>query len=100
MSTLPRKATRANGGSRTTITGITQNSDDLPFGVSWHTAKNYTDGLNANQWAVKNVKGILVARTIEIPFAYSNGAQVYPDKMRQFGHGVARALKALAEGEE
>lgn len=75
-------------------------SDDLPFGVSWHTAKNYTDGLNANQWAAKNIKGILVARTIEIPFAYANGAQVYPGKMRQFGHGVARALKALAEGEE
>ena len=75
-------------------------SDDLPFGVSWHTAKNYTDGLNSNQWAVKNIKGILVARSIEIPFAYANGAQVYPGKMRQFGHGVARALKALAEGEE
>lgn len=77
-----------------------QTSDDLPFGTSWNSSNNYQDGLSATQWVYANIPGIKVARTTEIPFAYANGALVYPDKMRQFGHGVARALKAFVEGEQ
>jgi hypothetical protein len=75
-------------------------SDDLPYGVSWNADHNYTDGMNATGWALANIPGIKVSRTIEFPFAYSNDALVYPYKLRQFGHGMARALKAFAEGEE
>lgn len=77
-----------------------QTSDDLPFGTSWNSSNNYQDGLSATQWVYANIPGIKVARTTEIPFAYANGALVYPDKMRKFGHGVARALKAVVEGEQ
>lgn len=75
-------------------------SDNLPFGTSWNSSSNYQDGLNATQWVYANIQDIKVARTIEFPFAYSNGALVYPGKLRQFGHGIARTLKAFAQGEE
>ena len=76
-----------------------QQSDDLPFGVSWNSSKNYTDGYNVTNWAHFNIKNIEINRTIEFPFAYSNGELVYPDKLRKFGHGMARALKAYIDGE-
>ena len=75
-------------------------SDDLPFGVSWNTSNNFKDGLTAAQWVRENIKDVKVARTIEFPFAYANGEQVYPYKMRQYGHGMAKAIKAFAEGEQ
>ncbi|MBQ3026051.1 MAG: hypothetical protein IJD27_00825, partial [Alistipes sp.] len=76
-----------------------QQSDDLPFGVSWNSSKNYTDGYNVTNWAHFNIKNIEICRTIEFPFAYSNGELVYPDKLRKFGHGMARAIRAYVEGE-
>lgn len=74
-------------------------SDNMPYGVSWNSASNYTDGMNAVKWASDNIKDIEIARTIEFPFAYANGKLVYPDKMRKFGHGMARALRAYVEEE-
>lgn len=74
-------------------------TDNMPYGVSWNKGSNYTDGLNVVNWVATNIKGIEICRTFEIPFAYANGEQVYPDKMRQFGHGLARALKAYIDGE-
>ena len=72
-------------------------SDDLPFGVSWNTAKNYTDGKSSALWVSENIKSIQISRTIEIPFTHANGALVYPSNMREFGHGLARTLKAYVE---
>ncbi len=74
-------------------------TDNIGYGVSWNAPANYTDGLNVVDWVTANIKSIEIARTLEIPFAYANGKQVYPDKMRKFGHGLARALKAYIEGE-
>ncbi len=74
-------------------------TDNIGYGVSWNAPANYTDGLNVVDWVTANIKGIEIARTFEIPFAYANGKQVYPDKMRKFGHGLARALKAYIDGE-
>ena len=74
-------------------------SDDLPFGESWNTSANYSQGRTVAKWAADNIKDIEIARTIEFPFAYANGKLVYPDKMRKFGHGMARALKAYVETE-
>ena len=75
-------------------------SDNMPYGVSWNKDGNYADGLNVTGWVHNNIKSIEICRTFEIPFAYANGKLVYPDKMRKFGHGIARALKAYIEGEE
>lgn len=74
-----------------------RSSDDLPFGVSWNTSKNYSEGLSSRNWVTTSIKNIKIARTFEIPFTYANGAEVYPDKMRLFGHGIARALRAVVE---
>ena len=72
-------------------------SDDLPFGVDWNTAKNYTDGKSSAQWVSDNIKSISISRTIEIPFTHANGALVYPSNMREFGHGLARTLRGYVE---
>ncbi len=74
-----------------------QTSDDLHFGEGWNVPNNYVDGLNVVTWVRQNIQDIKVSRTFEIPFAYANGALVYPDKMRKFGHGMARALRAVVE---
>ena len=74
-------------------------SDNLPYGVSWNKGSNYTAGLNVTGWAAENFKNIEICRTFEIPYAYANRKLVYPDKMRKFGHGIARALQAYIEGE-
>ena len=76
-----------------------QLSDDLPFGKSWNSSHNYTDGYNVTEWVHQNIKSIEIVRTMEFPFAYANGELVYPNKMRAFGHGMARALRAYIEGE-
>ena len=72
-------------------------SDDLPFGVDWNTNNNYSSGLSARYWALLNIPGIKVARTIETPFVYANSAEVTPEKLRLFGHGIARTFKAMVE---
>jgi hypothetical protein len=74
-------------------------TDNLAYGTSWNAKHNYTDGMNVATWVATNIKSIQIVRTIEFPFAYSNGELVYPDKLRKFGHGMARALRAYAEGE-
>ena len=74
-------------------------TDNLPYGTSWNAKHNYTDGMNVTSWVATNIKSIQIVRTIEFPFAYSNGELVYPNKLRKFGHGMARALRAYAEGE-
>ena len=76
-----------------------QTTDNLPYGYSWNAKHNYTDGMNVTSWVAQNIKTIKIVRTIEFPFAYSNGELVYPNKLRQFGHGMARALRAFVEGE-
>lgn len=77
-----------------------QTTDNLAYGTSWNAKHNYTDGMNVTSWVATNIKTIQIVRTIEFPFAYSNGELVYPGKLRQFGHGMARALRAYIEGEE
>lgn len=74
-------------------------SKDLPFGVRWNTAKNYADGFSVKHWVLNNIEGIDVCRTFEVPFTYAGKTKVYPTNLRQFGHGIARAIKALAEEE-
>ncbi|MBR1920768.1 MAG: hypothetical protein IJ829_02050 [Kiritimatiellae bacterium] len=69
--------------------------DDLPYGESWNNDANYAQGLPSVAWACKAVKGLLVCRTFEIPFANANGAVVTPEACRDFGHTVAQALQVM-----
>lgn len=67
-------------------------TDDLPFGVGWNKAVSFSAGLSAAMWAQINIPGIEVCRTMEFPFANANGAVVTPEALREFGHGIAKAL--------
>ncbi|MBQ9893331.1 MAG: hypothetical protein IJM35_09295 [Bacteroidales bacterium] len=72
-------------------------SDDLPFGKAWNTSANYSVGSSAKKWALQNIRGIDISRTMEFPFANANGAVVTPEALRKFGHGMARALLEMYE---
>ncbi len=71
---------------------IYRTQDDLPFGKAWNTAKNYTAGKNFSRWAGE-LEGVLIAATIEIPYANAAGSTVTPATARAFGHDLARAIR-------
>ncbi len=72
-------------------------SDDLPFGVSWNTDGNEKEGLSVISWALRNLPDLKLGHIIEIPFATANGAVVTPDKVRDLGRDLAKALRAFLE---
>lgn len=66
--------------------------DNLPFGTSWNTAKNYADGMSFSRWAGKQ-PGIVFAATIEVPYANAGGQPVTAETARAFGRDLARAIQ-------
>jgi hypothetical protein len=74
-------------------------SDNLPHGQGWNTSQNTASGLAFSSWAWR-LPGMLLAATIEIPYATTSGAEVNVDTARSFGHDLARAIKAFLEGTE
>ena len=68
-------------------------ADNLPFGKSWNTARNFADGLSFSRWAA-GLPGIVLATTIEIPYANASGCEVNPASARAFGHDLAKAIRA------
>jgi len=69
--------------------------DDLPFGRDWNTGRNYHQGWSAVIWACNTVKGLKVARSLEVPFANANGAVVTPETCRELGGDLAKCLRAF-----
>lgn len=43
------------------------------------------------------MKGVDVARSIEVPFANANGAVVTPETCRELGKDIAKTIKAYLE---
>ena len=72
-------------------------ANDVRFGQAWNTAKNYSQGLSAVQWACKNVKGLRIARSYEVPFANASGAVVTPTTCRDLGRDTAKVFRALLD---
>ena len=70
-------------------------SDDLPFGRDWNTGGNYSQGLSSGIWFAREFKGLLLCRSLEVPFANANGAVVTPESCRDLGRDVAKVWKAL-----
>ncbi len=68
-----------------------QQKNDIPFGVSWNTAKNYTKGATLPGWAGK-LLGVKAAASFEIPYANAGGAVVSAESSRLFGQGLAKAV--------
>jgi hypothetical protein len=70
-------------------------ADDLPFGKQWNKDVNYERGWSAVIWASHKVKGLKIARTLEVPFANANGAVVTPETCRELGRDTAKVFKAM-----
>lgn len=65
----------------------------LPFGTSWNTGKNYSQGFSYSQWASK-LEGVSLTCSIEFPYGNNEGQTMSQENARVFGEDIARALKA------
>jgi len=70
-------------------------SDDLPFGQSWNKGVNYGAGASSVMWFARDVKGLKLCRSFEVPFANANGAVVTPATCRDLGRDVAKVWQEL-----
>jgi hypothetical protein len=66
-------------------------ANDLPFGVDWNTAANYTQGLPPSAYYATRPE-VRLFSGFEIPYANAGGVEVTPARARQFGAGLAAAL--------
>ena len=68
-----------------------QSKDNLPFGRSWNTARNYAGGKGCSEW-VRELPGVRLTSAIEIPYANAGGKEVNQESAKAFGYDLARAL--------
>lgn len=71
----------------------------LPFGTAWNTANNYGEHKSCARWAAEQ-PGIILATTIEIPYANVGKVIVTADNARDFGHDLAHALRKYLESSD
>ena len=65
--------------------------NDIPFGTSWNTAQNYTQGKTIKHYAA-GLPFVRNAQTIEIPFANFGEVTVDRNAMLAYGASIARAV--------
>jgi hypothetical protein len=65
--------------------------NNLPFGEGWNTHKSYEEGMSFARWAADH-GGVIMASTIETPYADAGGEEVNQQTARKFGVDLARAL--------
>ena len=65
--------------------------DFLPFGESWNTSKNYADGREFSSW-IAGLPEVVLATTIEVPYANARGAEVNQTSARRFGSDLGKGL--------
>jgi hypothetical protein len=68
----------------------------LPFGESWNTGSNYSQGISFARWA-GSLEGVSFATTIEYPYANISGTMVSKDNSRVFGEAVAFSIQEYLE---
>ena len=66
--------------------------DDIPFGTSWNTAQNYTQGKPIATWAAE-LPWQPSAQSIEIPFANTHEITVDATSARHLGAALARTIR-------
>jgi hypothetical protein len=67
--------------------------NNLPWGQKWNTLK---EPRSCSRWT-GTLPGILVATTIEIPYANVAGTPVTAESARALGHDLARAIRVYLE---
>jgi hypothetical protein len=70
--------------------------DNMPYGVGWNKASNFTQGLSFGRWAL-DLPGAPATTTLEISYANSNGSTITADSARTFGRDLARAIRKFLE---
>lgn len=70
--------------------------NNLPFGKSWNTAANTSQGKSFSGWAAE-LPGIWAAGSLEIPYANAGGAVVTADAARALGSDLACSLGEVLE---
>jgi hypothetical protein len=76
---------------------VYRRSNNLPFRVSWNTADNVGSGLKTfDMWASEQ-PGVLIATTLEIPYANAGGKPVTAESARALGLDLARALSVYLQ---
>jgi hypothetical protein len=68
--------------------------NNIPFGKAWNTADNFKSGMSNSRWAA-GLPGMMVATSIEIPYANAGGKVVTADSARAFGADLARAIRVF-----
>lgn len=76
-----------------TGTLVYRSANNLPYGKSWNSAKNFTAGPSIAGWAGE-LPGVKLATTIEFPYANVLGNEVNAETARAFGSDLARAIRA------
>jgi hypothetical protein len=69
---------------------VYRTAHNLPFGQAWNTMEG--PPRSCSRW-MATLPGVLVASTIEIPYANANGTEVTPAAARALGRDLARALR-------
>jgi hypothetical protein len=69
-------------------------SDNIPFGVSWNTEKNYKQGCSFGLWAA-GLEHVRFGTTIEIPYAIARDQIIDAQNARHFGRDLAAAIRAF-----
>ena len=63
----------------------------LPYGESWNTAKNVTEGSPFSSWGL-TLEDISLSTTLEVPYADISGVPFSKDGARVFGKAVAYSI--------
>ena len=71
---------------------------NLPFGRAWNTKANYKEGRGLSSFA-RDLPGVHLASSIEIPYANAGGVEATPAACRAFGRDLAVALASYLRSE-
>ena len=71
----------------------------MPFGTAWNTAANYGKQKSCSRWGSEQPK-VLMASTIEIPYANVGTVTVTAENARAFGKDLAQALRRYLQDSE
>ncbi|MFW6155307.1 MAG: peptidase M14 [Planctomycetota bacterium] len=67
-------------------------ADNLPFGQAWNVGSNEDTGRSFGRWAA-TLDSVVLAASIELPYAIARETDVTADSARAFGADVATALR-------
>jgi hypothetical protein len=70
--------------------------DFLPFGESWNTGGNFSEGKSFSRW-IAELPGVVLGTSIEIPYANARGVEVDQESARRFGVDLGMALASYLQ---